>query len=65
MGASTKAPADLEETSWARDREVAGSMVEQSMKRREVGSLGREEEMMDSITDLTCCGSGREVIMVS
>ena len=43
------------ETRVATDREVMGSIVEQSMKRRVccVGALGREDERMVSKTDLT------------
>lgn len=58
-----------ESTREATAREVMGSMVEQSMKRR-VGSVvedggGKGESRMESKTARTCWGSGREVMIVS
>ena len=55
------------ETRAATEREVMGSIVEQSMKRRvsSVGGLGREEERIVSKTPFTWCGSGRADTIVS
>ena len=58
MGASTKWPAEEEWMEEAMPREVVGSMVEVSMKRREeceadLGRDGRAEERMVSKTPWT------------
>lgn len=66
MGASTKVPWDVAVTVAATSREVVGSMVEQSMKRREVWvpeEGGWERTWLK--TDLTWMGSGRTVMTVS
>ena len=69
IGASTNAPEELSCTDEATLREVMGSIVEQSMKRRDlcVSELidGRGEESIDPKADSTCWGSGRTVIIVS
>jgi hypothetical protein len=51
----------------ATERDVTGSIVEQSIKRRDssVGAGGRVEARMASKTDLTCWGSGSTVMIVS
>jgi hypothetical protein len=51
----------------ATERDVTGSIVEQSMNRRDssVGAGGRVEARMASKTDSTCWGSGSTVIIVS
>jgi hypothetical protein len=65
MGASTKVEFAFSLTSAATSRDVVGSMVEVSMKRREdsVGGLGRVVVRMESKTERTCFGSGRAVMM--
>lgn len=64
MGASTKVPEAVVEMVWAMRREVWGSMVEWSMKRRDgvVGSRG--EARMESKTEVMCVGDGRARWMV-
>ena len=68
MGASTKLPwlsGSAEDTAAATSRDEEGSMVEQSMKSRCLGLPGRPPLRMASYVDLTCCGSGRQVMTVS
>jgi len=70
MGASTKLPRPLgraEATTRATEREEEGSIVEQSMKRRGWGRGGRGplSWRREWYADLTCCGSGRQVMTVS
>ncbi len=70
MGASTKRPWRVQWTALATSREEAGSMVEQSMKRRSPlvvleGGGGRGGLRMVWKTFLTWEGSGRTVMMVS
>ena len=68
MGASTKRPWEVECTAFATSRDEAGSIVEQSMKRREefatlvVASGGLR---ICANTFLTCEGSGRTVMVIS
>ena len=51
----------------ATERDVTGSIVEQSMNSLDVsvGGGGRVEARMASKTDLTWCGSGSTVMIVS
>lgn len=70
MGASTNLAEGSEAEEWTREatnREVVGSIVEQSTKRRvdNVGAVGRADTNIFSNTDLTCCGSGKTVMTVS
>jgi hypothetical protein len=75
MGASTKLPRPLGkavETALATSRDDEGSMVEQSIKSRDMGCAEASSfwaasyaERIDSYADLTCFGSGRQVITVS
>ena len=70
IGASTKVASDSKDpdlTRAATEREVVGSIVEQSIYRRGplLGAGGRADESICSKTALTCCGSGRTVMMMS
>ena len=68
IGASTKLPCPFgraDDTAAATSRDDVGSIVEQSIKRRGPGRAASFVLRIDSYADLTCCGSGRQLMTVS
>ena len=64
MGASTKRPDVVQWMAFAMEREVVGSMVEQSMKSRVGVEGGRGVERRVWKREVMCVGEGRTVMIV-